>query len=260
MAAILGLPAVAAGSPVPDHLKLLPNALIGPVQTAIIAATGLVDDVISIMMEFLIQTYAFGKGMWAHYIKGDIGEVPELPANIKQVLEQQSPFFPGKTVKESSLLYYIPEFVGEKRLTLNLLNELVKDALQGEKIGLRGYIWDQILKEHGDTPIGEGHWALMTNDVVPGSRNRSFIDQEKMVNDAGYEVPDLLDAAVIILLEQLRSGTRLFSDNPGTYTYCKEITREFHLVIGGFTPDGLDVRNHHDYEREDIGVAALRKF
>ena len=32
------------------------------------------------------------------------------------------------------------------------------------------------------------------------------------------------------------------------------------VVVGGFAPSGANVNNNYDYDNENIGVAALRKF
>ena len=53
-----------------------------------------------------------------------------------------------------------------------------------------------------------------------------------------YQVPTLIEATVCILMEHVRSGTRLFSDSPSTYTRCEEQFSSgiYQLVVGGFVP------------------------
>jgi hypothetical protein len=76
-----------------------------------------------------------------------------------------------------------------------------------------------------------------------------------------YEIPTTPQAITCILAEYFRSKTRLFSDNPLTYTRCQEKVQGYHLVVGGFAPAGLDVDYHYRiYDYDDVGVAALRKF
>ena len=77
---------------------------------------------------------------------------------------------------------------------------------------------------------------------------------------AAYEVPSVLSVAAGILVNYLASeGTRLFGDNPWTYTRCQEKDEGYPVVVGGFSSAGLEV--DHDHENDVlIGVSALRKF
>ena len=72
------------------------------------------------------------------------------------------------------MLVLIPKTVNKQPFTLKALADLVKEP----KIGFR-HIWESILKEHGETPIKESHWVLMTKDVIPESRAKSYAEQQK---------------------------------------------------------------------------------
>ena len=102
----------------------------------------------------------------------------------------------------------------------------------------------------------------MTKDVIPGSRGKSYAEQQCLVAGlvGGYAVPLLLDAAVCILLEHVETGVRLFSDDPSTYTRCQEqVEGRWQVVVGGFASAGLIV-NPHIYNLDYPGIAAARKF
>ena len=110
----------------------------------------------------------------------------------------------------------------------------------------------------------------MTRDVLPGSRWKSYADQCALVSDHAnrtglpYEVPGALEAAVVMLLHHVRSGERLYSDNPYTYTRCRESVvvddNDYPVVVGGFSSGGLSVFHYYAYNYYDLGVAGLRKF
>ena len=93
----------------------------------------------------------------------------------------------------------------------------------------------------------KARWILMKKDVIDGSRNKSFAEQQKMVDEQGqkkYQVPGVLDVIVCAMTEYARSQgkTRLFSNDPCTYTRCQENIRSFQMVAGGFVaPAGLRV-------------------
>lgn len=181
---------------------------------------------------------AFGKKEWIQYI-GDPGEVPPLPPKIYEILQAPCPFWPGKTVEETHTLTLIPRTVTRiidevfvtTYLTARKLNNLVRSANNGAGIGYYSNP-DNVLKAHGgDTLVAKPYWALMTNDVVPDSKNclSLYKLQSASVEQKGYQVPDLLSATGSILLEHIRSGRFLFpgheynafSRGPIVYTHIK---------------------------------------
>ena len=97
-------------------------------------------------------------------------------------------------------------------------------------------------KEHGGKPAGQSHWVLMTTDVIPTSRGKPYAQQQELVRKyAHYQVPQTLEAATCILMEHVKEGKRLYSDDPCTYTRCQEQTAGYQNVVGGFGPSGLSV-------------------
>ncbi len=209
---------------------------------------------------FAKPTIAFGRKEWLQHI-GDPGEVPPLLPNIYEILQSPCPFWPGKLVKDTHILILIPRTITKIRddgpvtvlLTLRTLEDLLKSSTD---VSYR-YLDDQVLQKHGDTPIEASYWVLMTKDVIPGSRNQLYVHQKSLVENAGYKVPHLLEAAASISLEYIRSKQRLFSDSPWTYTRCPQKIHGRELVVGGFARNGFYIRGT-DYDREAHGVAGSR--
>jgi NLR family CARD domain-containing protein 3 len=204
---------------------------------------------------------AFGKAKWEQYF-GDVGIEPLLPPDIEQILNASCPFWPGKKVRETHLLTLIPQTVNGQPLTLERLGELVQKPKQGQSTKYQGFS----LGEYTDLPASASHWVLFSRDVIPESRSKSYADQQALVashvqkTKTPYQVPTILDAAVSIFMEYVQSGTRLYSDSPGTFTWCQEkYDAQWQLLVGGFAPGGLDV-NSYDGVRENRGVGVLRKF
>jgi hypothetical protein len=102
----------------------------------------------------------------------------------------------------------------------------------------------------------------MTRDVIDGSRSQSYHDQQALLEkQVVYEVPHILDAIVCIFIEYVRSGTRLYSNNPRTYTRCQEkYDDNWQLVVGGFGPGGLVVHDDDGGGNDCNGVGGCRKF
>jgi hypothetical protein len=199
---------------------------------------------------------AFGKAQWAKYF-GDVGEEPPLPASIKEILKAQCPVWPDKKVYETHLLTLIPKTVNGEPLTLKTLGELVKNPPQGSPSRYR----DLSLGQYQDIPPEYSYWTLLSRDVIPGSRSKSYAHQQELIQQyPGYEVPHVLDTTVALFMEHVQNGVRLYSDDPWTCTRCQE---KYHdqrqLVVGGFAVGGLRV-DYYYLDLEGHGVGVARKF
>jgi hypothetical protein len=236
--------------PIPAK-RVLPNIALNPIKDLSSGKSSL-------------PAMTFGKALWEKYI-GDVGVEPPLPADIDQILDAPCPFWPGKKVSETHVLVLIPQTVNEKPLNLKLLGELVQKPLQGNTTKYN-YL---DLGKYIDPAAPKSHWALMTRDVIEGTRSKSYSSQQALITrysqqtKAAYEVPTVLDAAVCIFMEYVRTGTRLYSDSPRTYTRCQEKydPKWQQLVVGGFSAAGLRVRDSHDISNgESHGVGGLRNL
>ena len=214
----------------------------------------------------LLGDAAIGSTVW-NRCYGNVGKVPLLPAGIGQILASPCPFWDGQQVRDTHLLALIPKRVSGQALTLNYLGELIKAPQGGGHATEYRFYWDNARKAIGSQPAGSSYWVLMTKDVLPESRNKSYQDQCKLVADHSkrtgleYKVPGALEAAVVILLHHVRSGERLYGDDPLTYTRCQESVRGRQLLVGGGSSEGLDVdSDHYGHIYNNLGLAALRKF
>ena len=211
---------------------------------------------------------AFNSKNWADWnadLVKDVNmrqEMLSLPKNIAEELRRSA--CPGKSIRETHVLVRIP-----KGLTIKKLGELAKKYFPSNIDGYR-YISPSVVDLLRDQPADKSVWLLMTKDVLPGSRSKSYSEQENIVANFAqttkvpYQVPTILEAVTCILAEYSRSKNRLFSDSPWTYTRCQvnflgwQIG--FQMVVGCFGPDGLYVDDDEYYRNDSFGVAALRKF
>jgi hypothetical protein len=201
--------------------------------------------------------HAFGPKEWNTYFGAYLRNVPRLPYNIKEVLNSPCPFWPYKKVSESHLLVLVPQTVQGQPLTLKTLGKLVKKPSQGNASGYDFFY----VGHYTDSDAPPSHWVLLTRDVIEGSRNKSFKDQQALLEkQVVYEIPPILDATVCIFIEYIRAGTKLYSTSPWTFTRCKEkYDAIWQLAVGGFGPDGLNVTSSSG-DDEDEGVGGCRKF
>jgi hypothetical protein len=133
--------------------------------------------------------------------------------------------------------------VNGKPFTLDSLGELVKQPKQGPAAQY-GYYWENIQKQYGGASISASYWALVTRNVIPGSRGKSYEVQEQLIVDHSrktgmpYKVPTLLEAAAAIFVAHVQTGTWLYGENLVTFTRCQERVSTFGfstwpLVVGG---------------------------
>ena len=197
------------------------------------------------------------KDMW---VNGQ--NLPPRPADLETWLNEPCPFTPGRIRGETHIVFPIfPQVSLDDNappvsLNLGTLDQLDKRT-QGP--GFR-YLWEHIPQDTGTTE--NFCWGAMYRDVIPGSRNRRFDDQQRLLPE-GYEVPGVYEAALGILWEQRRTGTRCFSNDPWTSTYCKEEVKGSRLTVGCFHPLlGLIAGAYYDFDRgvDCLGLGALRKF
>lgn len=200
--------------------------------------------------------FAFGALKWAQHLGIQVVETP-LPPDIEQILAGPCPFFPGKKVMETHLLTLIPEGMTPQRVGI-----LVKNPSQCNGFRYEEKDWGY----HNKTPAVKTYWALITNDVIPNSRNTSWQAQQALASQyrsQGYELPSLIDVVASLLLEYAQAGRRFCSDSPSTYALCVEPpvagASQQPIAVGSFTSEGLDVCDYCGV-RESDGICLVKKF
>ena len=198
----------------------------------------------------------FGVKAWEKYFGCKIeGEVPRPPARIVETVKSLRDRLKGKNEAPLCTAILMP-----KGLTLNKLKGLMENPQKGYSTKIV-YIWDIIVVEHGDKAIEKSYWFVMTNDVIEGSRNKSYADQKDLVKrkiGSEYELPTFLEVFACCVMHHVSSGKYLFVQNPCTYTRCQDQIDGRLLAVGGFASGGLCVDDDLVFDR--IGVAARLKF
>ena len=215
-----------------------------------------------------IPAMAFGAKAWEKYF-GEVGAEPRLPADIDEILDSACPFRAGQVVKDTHLLVLIPARVAGKPFSLNLLEELVQIPKGGGYPTNYRYCDSDVQKQLGAQSPASSYWILMTRDVLAGSRHQTYTDQRDLIahhashTGLSYALPGALEAATAILLHYVRSGERLYTDNPWTYTRCQELVAwvsDYPVVVGGFFSGGIDISCDFTDHCSYVGMASLRKF
>jgi hypothetical protein len=212
-----------------------------------------------------VPSTAIGPKEWEQYF-GEVGAVSPLPENIDEILNSPCPFWEDKQVKDTHLLVLVSATVDGRPFTLNLLGGLIKNPQGGGSKTEYGYYDSAVQKKLGTRSPGSSYWVLMTRDVLPDSRSKTYNAQKALVAahasrlDLPYEIPDALSAATAILVHHARAGERLYTDDPYTYTRCQEKVgkNDYPVFVGGFSSEGLVV--FHSYIYDFCGVSCIRKF
>lgn len=210
---------------------------------------------------------AFGAKEWQRYLGVDVGEEPSLPENIDTILNRICPFLleeetSCQKVKDNHLLVLIPATVNGDPFTLDKLGELIKGrSFLDNPHGYR-YYSEELRQSCGSESIAKmSYWVLITKKVMRGSLGHDFLGHQRRISrhsKDGYRVPYALEVATAILTHYVRSGHRLYSDDPLRYTRCYNTSLQS-LFIGGFDFSGLSV-DHYYFDRGDYGVAGCREL
>jgi hypothetical protein len=220
-----------------------------------------------VLVQTRIPEEAFGEKEWGQYF-GGVGTAPSLPSDIDEILNSPCPFWPEKTVKDTHLLVLIPATVDGRAFSFDLLGELVKHAIGESRPTKYRFCGGDVRAALGAQSPGNSYWVLMTRDVLEGSRSKKYADQRIMIaalaNETRlpYALPSTLEATTVILSHYVRSGERLYTDVPWTYTRCQELVDgQYPVIVGGFSSEGLGIAGRYfDVARVHDGVAGLRKL
>ena len=250
--------------------NIMSTAVLGTIQLAVSQLSPKIVAAPPLMFpkDFDPKEIAFGEADWERF-GVDVGKAPPIPEKMAEILKAPCPFNPRKQVGDTHMLVLIPKTITlggeEKPFTLNLLQELIKNpAIENPATNLQ-IRHQAVKKELAETPIENSYWILMTKDVIPDSRNKTYDVQKQLVQEKGaegYELPRAIEAAASILMHYFKTDEHLYVKDPWTFTRCQETVTEdqWPVAIGGFSRGGLGVSIAHWHVLYFCGVAAVRKF
>ena len=208
---------------------------------------------------------AFGVQEWKEYIGVDVGDEPRLPRRAYGDLEREG----------SGLLTFIPEKVkvienGKEVLLDNLeaVGKLVGNPKKGNKTGYYRDAWPEAISEKRKQE--KPHWVWIKKEVI--GRNKAYFQQQELIAKEenikipGAKISGLIDTAISVFMEYVRSGEQIFVQDPPvdgerTWVRVNEETRKYTLGLG-FVPSGLDVNisvNGDRHAPSSVAVAPSRK-
>ncbi len=212
--------------------------------------------------ETIRPVQAFGTQEWKEYIGVDAGEEPLLPRRAYGDLEREG----------GGLLTFIPDKVkviesGIEVLLDNLevIGKLVGKPKKGNKTGYTTDSWPLAITEKRKQE--KRHWVWIKKEAI--GRNKTYEQQQELVaKEENKKAPranisGLIDTAISVFMECVRSGERNFIWNPPvngqrTIVRVNEHASGYRLVLG-FEFSILNVDIDLDYDSNDVAVAPSRK-
>lgn len=160
-----------------------------------------------------------------------------LPDNIGKIFRSTCPLFPEEKLGGSHVIAWIP-----KDLSIYTLGDHLMQKFPENEYGY-GFIYETIIRQHGDNLVTESKWVVMRRKVIRPRIDLHF-DELKKIDSKGFEssnIPNLLEAALCILgiYFKTESKTKLFDD---TLIICEERIAEYGFRWGtgvGFKENGL---------------------
>ena len=234
---------------------------------------------LSLATPFSVPSPVFGAEAWARYF-GEVGVAPSLLSDLNEILESPCPFWPDRAVKDTHLLVLIPSTVDGEAFTLDLLEELVQNP-HGDGHRTRYFLYDdEVQQSSGDVYSSSSYWVLLTRDLLPGSSNKPYEAQQALVasqsshvDDPPYAIPNVLEAATVILSHYVRSGDRLYegflddkTETSSTSTRCTGLLEAASehpspFTVGRFCDRGLAfLSGFEDDGDAEFGISFLRRF
>ena len=222
--------------------------------------------------ETICPAKAFGSREWKEYIGVDAGEEPLLPRRAYGDMEKGNyylTFIPEKVkmtqvhgkVDEASMDI---EVVKEVPLdSLEVIGKLVANPTKGNKIGYDPNGWQEPIPEKRN--LEKPHWVLISKEVI--GKNKTYEDQQKLAREEDKKIPGanisgLIDTAISVFMEYVRSGERNFiwdsAKNEYNWVRVNEQTRGIRICLG-FAPSGLIVLSYCDSDDDIVGFALARK-
>lgn len=148
------------------------------------------------------------------------------------------------------------------------LRELMQLAHTRVPRGIMRSNWDKVISLTKDAPLEKTCRVVITNNILKGSRNLTAEAHQKLVKEAGCEMPEILPVATLAILTYINSDknrgpTSLYNRTSGstTFTRCLERIDDCAVFVGDSQPPpyGLQVNLFFD-EFQELGIEKTTKF
>ena len=214
---------------------------------------------VDIQLNKLIEDYVkknplqglFGEKEWK-YFNGDPGIVSPIPLKMYQDFDASK-----------YMLTFIPETINGETLTLTCIDKFIKKYNNTDESNYRYPLSNYFISDETVSKF-KAHWVMLSKDVLDGTRNKTFEIQKKLVEEKEFEIPNLIDTVVSLLMHKMKTGEFIYPDDSNGHQYTvtrvqEKNNRGYRIIVGGFSALGLRVDYHGDYDSGNFGAACARK-
>ena len=215
-----------------------------------------------IFRQMIRPVQAFGTKEWQEHIGVDAGTEPPLRRCAYGDLE-----------REGGMLTFIPDKVKvfkDNRETeevlldsLRAVGNLIKKPITDLETGFDDLDSDNLIIRMNRIPE-KPHWVWIKKEIL--GRNKIYREQQELAKASRVNIPGLMDIAISVFMEYVRSGERNFICYQGRYEWSavrvkdKMFDTDWGIALSFCDISGLTLYNVHDTSRNDnIGFAASRK-
>lgn len=265
----------------PEHIldKLCHQSLTSNRAALIADATGLLPPLAKMVTEFALETFPTAVFGWYIAFKKLYGretvQLPALPPNIVEILN--SPLNDQETeawgTKEDGSRYLVREIYSLRLVHKGSLNDYEERLIRYRKdlgdpntarVLQFEYFWAPAKTGPGDVAAERWGWALVSNDVLPQSRYKSFEEQTAMLPN-NCELATFPIACTSVLDHALATGERLLKEEDDlvkvTFTRVSTTIDNHFLIVGRFgARGGLGISVRDNLRDFNIGAIVMRKF
>lgn len=155
-------------------------------------------DIIKIVSDYLQYDtfFQFSPKDWNSLV-GRV-EIIEYPPEIERVLNDEDPFNPGKLIKETCFLFYIPDRVHNIPLTLNYVKTLLPADLSMK-------VDSRITHAFGESVNDRSYWILMHKNLIPNKPSPECMDRAQKEK---WELSSVREAAITHYIRQITENIR----------------------------------------------------
>lgn len=176
---------------------------------------------------------SFGETEWRRF-NGNPGVVPPIPLKLYQL------FDPSK-----HLLTLIPETINDQPVDLKSIDCFIQSYKGNVKSNYSSFLPALTIEKH------KSHWFLLSKNIIPDTKHIFFYEQRQIVKAQGFQIPNLIDTVVSLLMHNLKTGEFIYPTE-STRVIEKSVWR---IHVGRFNTYGLNIS--YDYTNNSENGVAL---
>ncbi len=218
----------------PSHVRYAVGATIGKERTGGCLPASLVN-----LIADFTKLDCLDEEAWKN-LCGRVSPAPTISKSMESFWQGPAVAFPGKRVRETHTLFYLPKTIGadEKPLNLKTFRELTDEHFKD--VGILKARSITIFDAFAQRSLENSCWMVLTNQILEKSRNLNFEQQERKVKilaevaHVPYVVPCALEASICMFMHFLKFREHFLSRDHGemTHTRCQDIIAGY-FVEGG---------------------------